>query len=68
MSSGKSSGSWKAWKSSIAWWVKSILITIGLFVGSAVLLFVLYKTIQALRIHSLNKQIGEVKAQLEAFS
>jgi hypothetical protein len=66
--SGKSSGSWKAWKGAVAWWIKTVLITIGIFIGSAVFLFIAYKSIHALRIRSLNNQIGNIKAQLESFS
>jgi len=67
-SNGKSSGSWKAWKSSVAYWVKLVFIVIGIFLGSAIFLFVAYKSIRALRIRSLNNQIGQIKAQLESFN
>ena len=67
-SNGKSSGSWKAWKSAVAYWIKLVFITIGIFIGSAVFLFIAYKSYRALRIRSLNKQIGDVKAQLESFN
>jgi hypothetical protein len=45
-----------------------VFITIGIFIGSAVFLFIAYKSYRALRIRSLNKQIGDVKAQLESFN
>jgi hypothetical protein len=67
-SNGKSSGSWKAWKSCVAWWVKSILIAIGIALASLLGLFVTYKSIHALRISSLMKQIGEYKGKIDALS
>ena len=67
-SNGKSSGSWKAWKSNVAWWIKTIFIGIGIAVATLLGLFIAYKSIHALRISSLNKAIGEAKAKLESFS
>ena len=44
VSHGKSSGSWKAWKSSVAFWVKRILIGIAVAVASLLGLFITYKS------------------------
>jgi hypothetical protein len=68
VSNGKSSGSWKAWKSCVAWWIKAILIGIALGLGVMIGLFVAYKAIHAARVSSLNAEIGKAKAQLEALS
>jgi hypothetical protein len=68
VSNGKSSGSWKAWKSNIAWWVKAILIYIGIGLGALISMFVVYKGIHAARISSLNAAIGKAKAELEALT
>jgi hypothetical protein len=68
VSNGKSSGSWKAWKTSIAWWAKAILIYIGIAIGLLISLFVVYKGVHAARIASLNSAIGKAKAELEALT
>jgi len=63
-SNGKSSGSWKAWKSNVAWWVKTIFIYIGIALGTVIGLFVAYKSVHALRISSLNKAIAVAEANI----
>ena len=68
ISNGKSSGSWKAWKSCVAWWVKTILIYIGIALGTLIGIFVTYKSIRALRISSLNKAIAQAEVELKSFS
>lgn len=68
VSHGKSSGSWKAWKSSVAFWVKRILIGIAVAVASLLGLFITYKSYHALRVAGLNKEIGAVKAELASFN
>jgi len=68
ISNGKSSGSWKAWKSCVAWWVKTIFIFIGIALGTLIGIFVTYKSIRALRISSLNKAIAQAEAELKSFS
>jgi len=67
-SNGKSSGSWKAWKSCVAWWIKSILIGIGIALATLIGLFVTYKSIHALRISSLQKAIAIAEDELKSFS
>ena len=67
-SNGKSSGSWKAWKSSVAYWIKVILIGIAVAVGSLLGLFIAYKSYHAIRIAGLNKAIGSAKAELATFN
>ena len=67
-SNGKSSGSWKAWKSCVAWWIKSILIGIGIALATLIGLFVTYKSIHALRISSLQKEIAIAEDELKSFS
>lgn len=64
-SNGKSSGSWKSWKSNIAWWIKAVFIVIGIFIGALLGLFITYKTIHSLRVNSLNKEIATLQAQLD---
>ena len=67
-SNGKSSGSWKAWKSCVAWWIKSILIGSGIALATLIGLFVTYKSIHALRISSLQKAIAIAEDELKSFS
>jgi len=67
-SNGKSSGSWKAWKTKVAHWIKLVLIGIAVAVASLLGLFIAYKSIHAIRIAGLNKSIGAAKAELATFS
>jgi predicted membrane metal-binding protein len=62
---GKCSGSWKRFKDAVAWWFKKILIVLAIFIGSALLLFLIYKFYMFQRRKSLTIAIAKLQAELE---
>jgi hypothetical protein len=63
---GKCSGSWKRFKDAVAWWFKKILLWIGIFIATAVTLFLIYKFYMYQRRKSLMVGIAKLEAELEA--
>jgi hypothetical protein len=63
---GKCSGSWKRFKGAVAWWFKKVMIVIGIFIASALTLFIIYKVYMYQRRKSLLVGIAKMEAELEA--